>query len=74
MFACVTFESNTSLLREKFLVEVGVCQGAEQKPKSVLQEKIEKGRYGMFRFNVLGSEVKLFTLFCRYAVLFCFIS
>ena len=58
MFACVAFESKTSLLREKFLVQVGVCQGAERKPKSVLQEKIEKGRYGgrygMFRFNVLG--------------------
>ena len=37
----------------------------------MLQEKIEKGRYGgrygMFRFNVLGLEVKLsFTLFCQY--------
>ena len=66
--------------KKKFWLKLeGVCQGAEQKPKSVLQEKIEKGRYGgrygMFRFNVLGSEVKLyFTLFCRYAVLFCFIS
>ena len=45
----------------------------------VLQEKIETGRYGgrygMFRFNVLGSEVKLyFPSFCWYAVLFCIIS
>ena len=50
----------------KILVQVGVFQGAEQKPKSVLQKKIERGRYGMFRLNVLGSEVKLyFTLLCR---------
>ena len=57
MFACVSFIWNTRLLRETFLIQLGVCQSAERKPKSVLQENIEKSRYGMFRFNVLVPEV-----------------
>ena len=35
----------------------GVCQSAERKPKSVLQENNENCRYGMFRFNALGPVV-----------------
>ena len=75
MFACFVDLEYKAFTRNT-LVQFGVCHSAERQPESVLQESIDKSRYGMFRFNVLGPEGTVeiyFTLFSRHKVLFCLI-
>ena len=48
---------NTSLLRETCLAQVGACQSAEPKSKSVLHEKIEKCHYGFTIFGLRSEDI-----------------